>query len=142
MEGGIPMDLFAARLRADREEAGLTVRQLADLSGISFSYITKIEKERAGKGISPELISKLAEVLQNDVLDYLFLSGVVPSPLDDLLSDGKSRSFIRALLSTRLKSTGWERLQHALVNSNDNKSTPRRKTLGNRTKNSRRKSVA
>ena len=134
------MGAFAARLRADREKAGLTVRQLADLSGISFSYITKIETERAGKGISPDLVSKLAEVLQNDVLDYLFLSGVVPSPLNQLLSDEKSRSLVRALLDARLESRCWDRLQSVLADGN--KSTPRRKTLGDRTKNSRRKSVA
>jgi len=136
------MSTFAARLRVDRENAGLTVRQLADLSGISFSYITKIETKRTGKGISPELVSKLAEVLQNDVLEYLFLSGVVPSPLNNLLSDEKSRMFVHALLGAGCKSECLDHLQTVLKDWNGSKSTSRRKKSSSRSKNSHRKSVA
>ena len=108
------MDSFAARLRSDREEAGLTVRQLADRSQISFSYITKIEKGRAGTGVSPEIISALAAAFGCYQLDYLYLSDVVPSPLKELLAHDRSRSFFRALLGTRSKSVGWGRFETAL----------------------------
>jgi transcriptional regulator with XRE-family HTH domain len=112
------MDSFASRLRADRERAGFTVRQLANETGISFSYITKIETGRAGKGVSPDIITALAEKLESDVLEYLFLSDVVPSPLKDLLSSESSRSFLRDLIGSRVKSSGWDRLQNALRKSN------------------------
>ena len=85
------MDAFAARLRADRNQIGLTVLTMADQTGISFSYITKIETGRAGRGISPAIVTTLAESLQSDVLEYLSLSNVVPSPLDQLIADKRSR---------------------------------------------------
>lgn len=129
-----PMDAFAARLRADRRNAGLTVRQLANQSQVSFSYITKIETGRAGSGISPEIISALAKALGRDELEYLYLSDVVPSPLNGLLADERFRSFVRTLLGTRSKSEAWDRLEAALAESKAEHSVSRKK--------SRRKSVA
>lgn len=111
------MDPFAARLRADRENAGLTVRQLADRSQISFSYITKIETGRSGKGISPEIVSALAKAVGCDELEYMFLADVVPLPLNELLADQHSRSFIRALLGATPKPPAWDRLEAVLAES-------------------------
>lgn len=128
------MDAFAARLRTDRKNAGLTVRQLADLSQISFSYITKIETCRSGKGISPEIVSALAKALECDELEYLYLSGVVPEPLKGLLAQKQSRSFLRNLLGVRPKKINWGRLKATLTEARVQHSTHKRK--------SRRKSVA
>lgn len=111
------MDAFAARLRADRESAGLTVRQLASRSQISFSYITKIETGRSGKGISPEVVSALAEAVGCDELEYLYLAGVVPSPLKELLANPRSRSFLRALLRLSPQPAEWDRLEATLAES-------------------------
>ena len=127
------MDAFAVRLRADRENAALTVRELADRSQISFSYITKIETGRAGRGISPEIISALAKALGCDELEYLYLSDVVPAPLKNLLTDARSRSFVRALLGTRPKPSGWDRLEEVLAKPgavhSASKRKPRRKSV-------------
>ena len=112
------MDAFSVRVRADREKAGLTVRQLAEQSQISFSYITKIETGRVGRGISPEIVSALAKALKRDELEYLYLSNVVPPPLKSLLTDARSRSFVRALLSMRPKRSDWDRLEAALLEWN------------------------
>jgi transcriptional regulator with XRE-family HTH domain len=128
------MDAFAIRLRADRESTGLTVRELANRSRISFSYITKIETGHAGCGISPEIISALAKALGCDELEYLYLSDVVPAPLKGLLTDSRSRSFVRALLGTRPKPSGWDRLEAALATTGAGHSVSKRK--------SHRKSVA
>lgn len=111
------MNEFADRLRADREKSGLTVRELAELSGISFSYITKIETGRTGNGVSPEIVTAVARALERDELEYLYLSGVVPSPLSNLLSNAQSRTFVRALLSSGQKNVGWDRLQSVLSES-------------------------
>jgi transcriptional regulator with XRE-family HTH domain len=95
------MEAFANRLRSDRERAGLTIRQLANQSGISFSYISKIETGRSGKGISPNIVTMLAKVLDVDALEYMYLSDVVPSPLKELLSDEQSRHVLHGLLRSR-----------------------------------------
>ena len=108
------MDAFAAKLRADRETAKLTVRQLADRSQISFSYITKIETGRSGKGISSEIVSALATALGCDELEYLYLAGVIPPPLKNLLANKRSRSFIRELLDTPRNAVEWDRLEAVL----------------------------
>lgn len=128
MESDRVMDAFADRLRADRNRIGLTVRQLADQTGISFSYITKIETGRAGKGISPAIVTTLAESLQSDVLEYLSLSNVVPSPLDQLIADKRSREFLHRLLSLNVNASGWDRLQGVLAESPENYVTTNRET--------------
>lgn len=121
------MNAFASRLKQDRVRHGLTVRQLAEQSGISFSYITKIETGNSGKGVSPSVIKSLAVSLNEDVLEYFFLSNVVPSPLHDLLSDCQSREFVRLLLKTGVSGSGWARLQKALVE--DSHSTERNRQV-------------
>ena len=118
------MDSFATRLRTDRENAGLTVRQLADETDISFSYITKIETGRSGKGISPDIVTKLASRLRADVLEYLYLSDVVPPPLKTLLSNPQSRDFVRSILSSPLKKSDWNRLQVAVNETRASYSVP------------------
>ncbi len=113
------MDAFAARLRADRERAGLTVRELAARSQISFSYITKIETGRSGKGVSPEIVSALAEAVGCDELEYLHVADVIPPPLKDLLANPQSRSFVRSLLQLRPKPAQWNRLEMVLAESTE-----------------------
>lgn len=45
-------------MRRAREEAGLTVRQLASLSGVSFTHIAAIERgSRVGSIITVELLA-------------------------------------------------------------------------------------
>lgn len=133
---------FADRLREDRESAALTVRQLADRSGISFSYITKIETGRAGSGVSPQIVTALAKALRCDELEYLFLSGSVPTPLNELLTDDKSRSFVRALLDSTPTSVVWDRLQNALADSRGGQSRAVDTALMSPRKETRRKTVA
>ena len=121
------MDTFAAKLRFDRENAGLSVRQLADETDISFSYITKIETGRSGKGISPDIVAKLAKRLGADVLEYLYLSDVVPSPLKELLSNKQSRAFLQNILRSPLKPADWSRLTMAVSETRADYSVSREK---------------
>ena len=114
---------------------------MADGTGISFSYVTKIETGRAGKGISPEIVTTLAKKLECDVLEYLFLSDVVPAPLNELLSNERSRSFLRRLLNSPMKASGWDRLQNVLAESHERYSTSRSKG-SSRAGESQRTSVA
>jgi transcriptional regulator with XRE-family HTH domain len=120
---------FADRLRIDRLNAGLTVRQLANVSGISFSYITKIETRKSGNGISAEIIRELAKALGRDELEYLYLSSVIPKPLNALIADDKSRVFIRTLLKRKMDNVVWDRLQAVLKQVQVRNSKPGRKTV-------------
>lgn len=49
-----------------REKQGLTYRQLAELTGLSFSNISKIEKGKYSVGL--DVLSKLADALDADVV--------------------------------------------------------------------------
>lgn len=53
---------FKARLKKIRKEAGLTQRELAKRSGVSYSYLTKLE---AGEQTNPtyEVLDALGKVL-------------------------------------------------------------------------------
>jgi len=111
------MASLATRLRADREKAGLTVRELADQAGISFAYVSRIESGGAGRHIAPRIVFSLAKVLGADELEYLYLSKIVPPPLSRILSDARSRSFVRALLKASPKPADWDKLEAALPKS-------------------------
>ncbi len=57
------------RLRKLREKAGLSLRQLANLSGVEFSTVHRIEQG----SVSPRLatLTKLAKALKVNVRDLL-----------------------------------------------------------------------
>lgn len=56
-------------LRAARLAAGLTLRQVAELSGILFQYVSKIENGE--KNLTLSTIDNLARILRVDVSDLL-----------------------------------------------------------------------
>ncbi len=120
---------FAARLKSDRKKSGLTVRQLADLSQISFSYITKIETGRSGNGISSQIVSALAKALRSCELEYLHLSGVVPEPLNRLLADKQARTILQHLLEMRSNSPNPVQGEVVLGKPLGQKTKPRRKSV-------------
>lgn len=60
---------FGARLRREREKAGLSLAQLADASGISKPYLVRLENEPSNPSL--ELLSRLAEALDVTVADLL-----------------------------------------------------------------------
>ncbi len=92
------------RIREERKRAGLTMEKLAELAGISTSFIAYIETK--GKKASLETIEKIAGALRIPVAD---LFRTVPGPQKDHVYDAarnfaqlirdKSRDEIRAALS-------------------------------------------
>jgi transcriptional regulator with XRE-family HTH domain len=64
-------------LRTKREEAGLSIRELARLARVDFAYLSRLE---AGQREHPsaELLQRLAEVLEADASELLAYVGVKP----------------------------------------------------------------
>jgi transcriptional regulator with XRE-family HTH domain len=62
-------DQFGARLRKERDKAGLTLAQLADLTGVSKPYLVKLENEPSNPSL--QLLARLAEALDVTVADLL-----------------------------------------------------------------------
>lgn len=56
---------FGIMMKSCREELGLTLAQLGDLTGYSNPYLSQIETGKRKNPPSPELIKKLSEALPN-----------------------------------------------------------------------------
>jgi DNA-binding XRE family transcriptional regulator len=71
---------FGEKVRALRKEKSLGQRALADVVGVSFTYISKIENHRLDFGDYPseEVIKKLAAALDADPTDLLVLAEKSP----------------------------------------------------------------
>lgn len=65
----MPAEQFGARLRHERDKAGMSLAQLADASGISKPYLVRLENEPSNPSL--ELLGRLAEALDVTVADLL-----------------------------------------------------------------------
>jgi transcriptional regulator with XRE-family HTH domain len=74
---------FGQRVRALRQERGLSQRALASLIGINFTYVSKIENERLDFGEYPseDLIRRMAAALEVDGDELLILAKKIPDPI-------------------------------------------------------------
>jgi len=72
--------LFGERVRELRKAQGLTLRQLAPMVGVGFTYLSRVENGRLNYGDYPSeaLIHKLAEVLKADEDELLILAEKIP----------------------------------------------------------------
>jgi transcriptional regulator with XRE-family HTH domain len=71
---------FGERIRQLRQERGLTLRDLAPLVGVGFTYLCKVENGRLDFGDYPSdaLIHRLADALEADEEELLMLAERVP----------------------------------------------------------------
>lgn len=78
---------FGQRVRALRQEKGLSQRALAAKLSVNFTYLSKIENERLDFGDYPseELICKLARALDVDEDELLILAKKIPVAIRERL---------------------------------------------------------
>lgn len=67
------------RIRARREELGLSLREAARRLGKSATLLSRIERKKEKTPLKEETIRRLAEVLQDDFDELMLLVGKVPS---------------------------------------------------------------
>ena len=74
------MATFGERIRELRQEKGMTLRDLAPLIGIGFTYLCKVENGKLDFGDYPSdaLIHRLADALQTDEDELVVLAERVP----------------------------------------------------------------
>lgn len=84
---------FGERLHELRLKKGLTLRALADATGLNFTYLSKIENGRLPYTPAADKIRLLAESLDVAPLELLRLADKVPPELADLTTDVKARTF-------------------------------------------------
>lgn len=77
------MNAFGDKIRELRQAKGYSLRQLAPLVGVGFSYLSKVERGRldfAGSA-SESLIHRLADALDADEDELLLLAEHVPDSI-------------------------------------------------------------
>jgi transcriptional regulator with XRE-family HTH domain len=79
------MNKFGDRIRELRKAKGYSLRQLAPLVGVGFSYLSKVENDKLDfEGTASEsLIHRLADVLEADEEELLLLARHVPKRIAD-----------------------------------------------------------
>src|SRR5580693_10133784 len=87
------METFGSRLRVLRREKGFTLRQLANLASVDFTYLSKVENERVPYTPSVETIRVIAKALGADPMELLTLANKLPAELESLNSHVQARRF-------------------------------------------------
>lgn len=77
------MTTFGQRIREMRQVKGWTLRQLAPMVGVGYTYLSKIENEKLDFGDYPSeaLIHRLADALDADEEELLILADKIPQPI-------------------------------------------------------------
>ena len=77
------MESFGQKIRELRNAKGYSLRQLAPIVGVGFSYLSKVECERLPFGDSPsaDLIIRLAEALDGDADELMLKAGRIPDSM-------------------------------------------------------------
>lgn len=72
---------FGEKIRGLRKSRNLTQKELGDLVGVGFAYLSKVENERLDFGDYPseELIRKLAAALEANEDELLLLAKKIPA---------------------------------------------------------------
>ncbi|NJL00370.1 MAG: helix-turn-helix transcriptional regulator [Spirulinaceae cyanobacterium RM2_2_10] len=76
---------FGELIRAARKQKRYSQRELAKLIGLDFTYLSKLENDRADYAPKEEVIRSLARQLDLDEEELIFLAGRVPRREEDLL---------------------------------------------------------
>ncbi len=76
---------FGELIRAARKQKRYSQRELAGLLSLDFTYLSKLENNRADYAPKEEVIRGLARHLDLDAEELIFLAGRVPRREEDLL---------------------------------------------------------
>ena len=79
------METFGQRIRQARKSRRLSQRELAKRVGLDFTYLSKLENDRANYPPKEDAIRKLAESLGLDAEELVFLAGRIPSENEEVL---------------------------------------------------------
>lgn len=96
--GGITMTDFGTKLKQLRKERRITQRDLADRTGIDFTYISKMENGKLENPPSEKTITNIAKSLGTDAEELLLLAQKVPLGIKDtIINDKLATAFLRKI---------------------------------------------
>lgn len=76
---------FGQKIKEARKAKNYSQRVLAKQIGIDFTYLSKIENNRSDYAPKEDVIRRLAEQLELDAEELIFLAGRIPESDTDLL---------------------------------------------------------
>lgn len=76
---------FGEQIRQARKDKGYSQRDLAKLVGLDFTYLSKLENNRADYAPKEDVIRNLAEHLDLDPEELTFLAGRIPERDEEFL---------------------------------------------------------
>lgn len=80
-------DSFGKLIRQARKAKGYSQRELAALLLVDFTYLSKLENDRAEYAPKEEVIRSLARHLDLNEEELIFLAGRIPQRDEDLLKE-------------------------------------------------------
>jgi transcriptional regulator with XRE-family HTH domain len=78
-------DDFGQLIRQARKDKSYSQRELAKILELDFTYLSKLENNRADYAPKEEVIRSLARHLDLDAEELIFLAGRIPQQEEDLL---------------------------------------------------------
>lgn len=107
-------NVFGTALRNYRRSAGLTQRELAQKSGLDFSYISKIENGRLSPPAADTIVS-MCKILKISPEKLLALTGKIPSDVQETIGGSSAaQEFLREAQVLGLNDDDWVRLRQSL----------------------------
>ena len=98
---------FGEFLRERRRQAGLSQRRLADIVGVDFSYVSKLENDRL-PAPSAETVIRLAEAIGSPPDEFLAAARRMPGSVgDEVVREPAAQRFLR--MATTMKLSGGRR---------------------------------
>lgn len=76
---------FGQFIRQARKDKGYSQRDLAKLVGLDFTYLSKLENNRADYAPKEDVIRRLAHELEIDPDELIFLAGRIPEQDEEFL---------------------------------------------------------
>lgn len=76
---------FGQVIRQARKDKGYTQRQVAKMLRIDFTYLSKLENDRADYPAKEDVIRSLAQKLDQDEEELIFLAGRTPAHYEEFL---------------------------------------------------------
>ncbi len=78
---------FGKLIRKARKDKGYSQRELAKHLGVDFTYLSKLENDRADYAPKEEVIRGLAKNLNLNPEELIFLAGRIPQQYEEILKD-------------------------------------------------------
>lgn len=97
------MNEFGQRVRELRKSQGHTLRSLAPLVGVGFTYLSKVESGKLGFSESPsaDLIIRIAKTLDADADELMLMAGRIPDSIAERILEQPDAFLALAKCSNR-----------------------------------------